>query len=205
MRVRLKGINRASMTLADGRVVTYYYAWKGGPRLRGEPGSPEFHASYNEAVSAKIAPPAGVLLALIRWFEETSEFGELAERTKADYRKKLALIEHMVNDDGAWGNVQIIHSTWRSAVGKVGGDVQEANTLRILCDVNSLNRAIGYGNISGEGGGGSSWMRVGDADDRRCKNSRDIRSTLLEFSMIRSPPPLASKWTAFITVGRNVL
>ena len=98
MRVRLKGINRASMTLADGRVVTYYYAWKGGPRLRGEPGSPEFHASYNEAVTAKIAPPAGVLLALTRWFEETSEFVELADRTKADYRKKLAMIERDFGD-----------------------------------------------------------------------------------------------------------
>lgn len=42
VKVDLKGI-------AKGR--TYYYAWRGGPRLRGEPGSPEFIASYNEAVA----------------------------------------------------------------------------------------------------------------------------------------------------------
>ena len=50
MRVRLKGINRVAKRLADGTVVTYYYAWKGGPPLRGEPGTPEFIASDNEAL-----------------------------------------------------------------------------------------------------------------------------------------------------------
>jgi hypothetical protein len=49
MRVLLKGINSKRAKLADGSVRTYWYAWKGGPALRGEPGSPEFHASYNEA------------------------------------------------------------------------------------------------------------------------------------------------------------
>jgi integrase len=44
-RVELRGIAKVK---AKGR--TYYYAWRGGPRLRGEPGSPEFHASYNEAI-----------------------------------------------------------------------------------------------------------------------------------------------------------
>ena len=30
---------------------------KGGPALQGQPGSPEFIASYNAAVAQKIAPP----------------------------------------------------------------------------------------------------------------------------------------------------
>ena len=39
MRVRLKGINSKLKKLADGAmVVRYFYAWKGGPRLAGEPG-----------------------------------------------------------------------------------------------------------------------------------------------------------------------
>ena len=57
MRIRLRGINRATKRLADGTRRTYWYAWKGGPPLRGEPGSPEFVASYNAAVATKIAPP----------------------------------------------------------------------------------------------------------------------------------------------------
>jgi len=45
VRVELKGIAKAT---AKGRV--YWYAWRGGPRLHGEPGSPEFVASYNAAI-----------------------------------------------------------------------------------------------------------------------------------------------------------
>ncbi len=45
MRVRMKGINRVSKRLADGTRVTCDYAWKGGPRLPGKPGNPEFLAA----------------------------------------------------------------------------------------------------------------------------------------------------------------
>jgi hypothetical protein len=46
MRVVLKGIDSATKRLADGSTRTYYYAWRGGPRLEGEPGTPDFVASY---------------------------------------------------------------------------------------------------------------------------------------------------------------
>jgi integrase len=98
VRVRLKGINSKTKRLADGSTVTYWWAWKGGPPLRGERGSAEFVASYHEAHAAKIAPPDGVLASLTRYFEETSEFTDLAERTKDDYRKKIALIEAEFGD-----------------------------------------------------------------------------------------------------------
>ena len=39
VRVRLKGLNSIRKKLADGSTVTYWYAWKGGPRLTGSPGS----------------------------------------------------------------------------------------------------------------------------------------------------------------------
>jgi hypothetical protein len=35
MRIRLKGINWKRKRLADGSFKTYYWAWKGGPPLRG--------------------------------------------------------------------------------------------------------------------------------------------------------------------------
>ena len=65
MRVRLKGLNSKRKRLVDGSFRTYWYAWKGGPPLRGEPGTAEFMASYNDAVATKIIPPSGVLLSLI--------------------------------------------------------------------------------------------------------------------------------------------
>ena len=59
MRIELKGINSVKKRLADGSVKTFYYAWKGGPPLRGEPGTPEFIASYNEAIAKRSRrPPA---------------------------------------------------------------------------------------------------------------------------------------------------
>jgi hypothetical protein len=53
MRVVLKGIDSARKRLADGSFRLYYYAWRGGPRLDGEPGSAEFVASYNRAIATR--------------------------------------------------------------------------------------------------------------------------------------------------------
>lgn len=98
MRMRLKGINRVRKRLADGREVTYYYAWKGGPRLQGEPGSPEFIASYNEAVAARRRPPAGVLLSVLRAYEESADFRQLADTTRRGYIAHLKRIEREFGD-----------------------------------------------------------------------------------------------------------
>ena len=89
MRIRLKGLNSVSKTLADGEVVTYYYAWKGGPRLNGEPGTPEFIASYHEAVTARKSPLPGMLLALLQAYQASSEFAGLRDRTRSDYVKQI--------------------------------------------------------------------------------------------------------------------
>ena len=85
MRVRLKGINSYTARLADGTRRTYWYAWKGGPRLKGEPGTPEFVASYNEASALKVKTPAGWLLSLLQGYQVSADFRELAERTRQDY------------------------------------------------------------------------------------------------------------------------
>ncbi|WP_426027673.1 tyrosine-type recombinase/integrase [Brevundimonas sp. TWP2-3-4b2] len=92
MRVRLKGINRISKRLADGSTVTYHYAWKGGPRLNGKPGSPEFIASYNEAVNARKLTPEGTMRSILDAYESSSDFKSLADRTRADYKKHLRAI-----------------------------------------------------------------------------------------------------------------
>jgi hypothetical protein len=65
VRVELRGIAK---TKAKGR--TYYYAWRGGPRLRGEPGSPEFHLSYNEAIESRRTPEPGRFRSLVVLYRE---------------------------------------------------------------------------------------------------------------------------------------
>lgn len=90
MRVRLKGVASATKVLADGTSVTYYYAWRGGPRLTGEPGAPDFVASYNAAVATRTPAPPGVFNKLIDLYLDSTEFrDELSERSKKDYRRHV--------------------------------------------------------------------------------------------------------------------
>jgi hypothetical protein len=56
----LKGIHTVK---AKGR--TYCYAWRGGPALDGDPGTPELMASYNEAVASRTAPDNGKFRSII--------------------------------------------------------------------------------------------------------------------------------------------
>lgn len=92
--VKMKGVNRVTKSLADGRRVTYWYAWKGGPRLEGEPGSPAFLASYSAAVAARKAPrAAGTLAGLVGRYRASPEFDRMADSTKAEWRRWLDRIE----------------------------------------------------------------------------------------------------------------
>jgi integrase len=98
MRVRLKGLNSITKTLADGTRRTYYYAWKGGPPLQGEPGTPEFIASYNEAVARKVVLPRGQLLSVLRGYQDSEDFRALAPRSRSDYIGKIKVIEKAFGD-----------------------------------------------------------------------------------------------------------
>jgi integrase len=98
VRITLKGINSITKKLADGTRRTYYYAWKGGPPLRGKPGSPEFVASYNEAVARKVVPPRSMLLSVLQGYQASEDFLGLAPRSRSDYVGKIKLIEKAFGD-----------------------------------------------------------------------------------------------------------
>jgi hypothetical protein len=93
VRVRLKDTNSRRKVLSDGTLVTYWYAWKGGPRLQGEPGTSDFVASYHEAVSQRKALPSGVMLSILQGSQASAEFIGLAERTRLDYSRFIKIIE----------------------------------------------------------------------------------------------------------------
>ena len=77
MRVELRGVHKLNI---KGR--RYYYAWRGGPRLRGEPGTPEFIASYNEAVDSRRTPDVGKFKALVTLYKASNDYKKLAESTR---------------------------------------------------------------------------------------------------------------------------
>jgi integrase len=77
MRVNLKGVAKVR---AKGR--TYYYAWRGGPRLKGEPGSPEFIKSYNEAIENLRTPDQSRFRALVTLYRASPDYKSLATSTQ---------------------------------------------------------------------------------------------------------------------------
>jgi integrase len=77
VRVNLKGIAKVT---AKGR--TYWYAWRGGPRLRGEPGSAEFIASYNEAIESLRTPDPGRFKSLAMLYRASADYARLADSTR---------------------------------------------------------------------------------------------------------------------------
>jgi integrase len=93
VRVELRGVHKLTV---KGR--TYYYAWRGGPRLRGEPGSPEFHASYNEAVESRRAPEPGRFKSLVVLYRASSDYAKLADSTRRTWSPWLDRIAEYFGD-----------------------------------------------------------------------------------------------------------
>jgi integrase len=98
MRVELKGVHTVQRRLASGELALYYYAWRGGPRLRGEPGSPEFIRSYDTAHRTRREPNPSLFRSIIMGFKVSEQFKKLRERTKADYLQQIAKIEIAFGD-----------------------------------------------------------------------------------------------------------
>jgi integrase len=84
VKVDLKGIAKVR---AKGRI--YYYAWRGGPRLRGGPGSPEFMASYNEAIEQRRTPDKSRFRFVVADYKASAEYKKLAESTRTQWGKWL--------------------------------------------------------------------------------------------------------------------
>src|SRR5690348_10236621 len=89
MRVRLKGINKVRRKLRDGSYRVHYYHRATGKRLEGEPGSDVFLRSIADAAERYRQRGTEDLTALIRTFENSSDFKGLAESTQ-----KIAKIIH---------------------------------------------------------------------------------------------------------------
>jgi integrase len=80
VKVDLKGV--AAVT-AKGR--TYHYAWRGGPRLRGEPGSAEFIASYQEAHDSLRTPDKSRFRSLVVLYKSSTAYTGLAPSTQKNW------------------------------------------------------------------------------------------------------------------------
>lgn len=80
MFVRMKGLAKVKVGKR-----TYWYAWRGGPRVRGEYGTPEFRASYDEAVAERRIADDGRFSALVRIYKASPAYQGLALSTRRQW------------------------------------------------------------------------------------------------------------------------
>jgi integrase len=174
MRVRLKGINSHTARLADGTTKTYWYAWKGGPRLRGEPGTPDFTASYNEACNRRITLPSGQLLTIMRQYQDSEDFAGLAKSTRRSYVALIKRIEQQFADFPLSAltdrRTRGIFKEWRDRIAADSGRRQADYAWTVLARVLSwaLDRGLIAANPCERGGRlyrGSRAEKIWTADD----------------------------------------
>jgi integrase len=147
MRVRLRGLNSITKRLADGTSRTYWYAWKGGPPLRGELGTPEFIASYNDAVARKAVPPRGILLSVLQAYQASEDFTGLAASTRRSYIALILRIEKAFADFPLSAlthrRTRGIFKAWRDRIATDSGRRQADYAWTVLARVLSWGRDRG--------------------------------------------------------------
>jgi hypothetical protein len=147
MRIRLKSLNSVTKKLADGTTRTYWYAWKGGPRLDGEPGSAAFIASYNAAVARKAVPARGKLLSLLHDYQASEDFRSLAASTRRSYVPLIKRIEQSFGEFPLAGlpdrRTRGIFMRWRDGLSVSAGRRQADYAWSVLARVLSWAWIVG--------------------------------------------------------------
>jgi integrase len=196
MRIQLKGINSVRKKLADGSVKVFYYAWKSGPPLKDKPGSPEFIASYNEAVARKVVSPSGTLLSLLQQYQASTDFLDLASSTRRSYIALIKRIEKKFSDFPLSAlndrRTRGIFKDWRDTIAAASGRRQADYSWTVLARVLSwgLDRGLVSANPCERGG------RL-----YRASRNEKIWTTADEESFLKHAPPhlhlalLLALWT----------
>lgn len=94
VRTKAPGVHRVNAKLADGSVKTYYYAWRGGPRITAEPDTREFIAEYARLTRLRSEGPyEGCVAQLVRDFAKSSAWTKLKPSTREGYLFAIDRIE----------------------------------------------------------------------------------------------------------------
>jgi integrase len=98
VRVVLKGIHKVKRRLANGEICIHYYAWRGGPAIHAQPGTPDFVRAYQDAHAGLRRPAAGTFITIIATYKGAPEFTTLAVSTRSAYLGYIKLIEDEFGD-----------------------------------------------------------------------------------------------------------
>lgn len=121
--MEIKNLNKVRKKRADGSFATYWYAWKGGPRIDAAPGTPAFFAAYEKAhAERERAASPDHFGAVLDEYLASEEFRKLSPRSRKDYLSYVELIRTDFGDfpiealaeDGARGEFM----KWRDKIAK---------------------------------------------------------------------------------------
>lgn len=145
VRVQLKGLASSRKRMADGSFRVYWYAWRGGPRIEGEPGTPQFIASYHRIVAAKpVEATAGTIAELMRLYEASSDYPK-SQASRRAYKTYLGLI------DRKFGTMPLLALEDRRTRGlfKDWRDTMQATPRKADYAWSVLNKLLNYGKDRG--------------------------------------------------------
>lgn len=91
--VELKGLH-----IVTSKGKEYIYAWRGGPRVKGVPGTPEFQANYNRAVEEYRIPDSSRFRAVVIAYKVSKDYEKLADTTKRNWTRWLDRIKDHFGD-----------------------------------------------------------------------------------------------------------
>jgi integrase len=139
MDIAMKGLHRVNRRLADGTLRAYFYAWRGGPRIEAEPGTPEFAAEFARLTADQPKHNAGTLTAILTEYQRSPAFTDLAAATQRGYLHKLRRIE------SKWGTLPLaaiasprlrgLLLDWRDQLAQKRGPREADYTLAVMARV----------------------------------------------------------------------
>lgn len=94
MQVKLMGLHKVKAKLAGGASATYYYAWRGGPRINVDPAKKRaFAAEFFRLTRGRDEGGSGRIVELIRAYQKSTAFTALKPSTRKGYEAMIDLIE----------------------------------------------------------------------------------------------------------------
>lgn len=96
MDAKLVGIHEQKYRRKDGGITYYYYAWRGGPRMKSKPGTLAFTQEFVRLTKERTQEPAKTetLAWLIDQYRESADYQKLKPSTRRDYERIMGVLRH---------------------------------------------------------------------------------------------------------------
>lgn len=93
MKINLVGVHKVKSKLASGEIATYYYAWRGGPRIKSKPGTHAFAQEFARLIRDRPHNDTDQTLGwLASEYLTSAEYQKLKPSTKRDYDRIIGVI-----------------------------------------------------------------------------------------------------------------